>query len=450
MAVYYDLVDQAAQVLIADNSSALNLESADAVGVVTAVFTLAVQVLAMYDARRTGTRDDLPFSLYDYRTHAQVNQRSISGMLSSSPYLLGVSLYFMLIGPLSGSFGQFLARLFDLSGFACVVSLFSSVMCLGSCLTRLRPNVSLIKRVLFGFIVGLISAFIGAAAIALNSNELVPWLVFIAFVGIYWLFGHYGRHHILKMKTQPEIETSAGRWGGASLVLLVTCGVIVACHVVLVALVNLPAIQVVCAEYPGTNEGTTVVNRYNPLLLAVEQTRYGSDGEMIITFNHQYDITRKMISYEGYWSDGSKASIARADYEIEEMLEDVRANNSISAYKLSDDGTGALVIICELYEAADAELYLVEEYDQNNPDALLKASYYDENLELYFYRVYNYKDDESYATGGTTYNADDSFSNSFTFEYYPSGIVKNLTYYNESGEASQVYDYDENGNLISE
>lgn len=449
MASYWDLADQAASILMSENSSALNLESADAVGVVTAIFAFAVQIITMYGTRRTTIRGELPFAFYDSRTNMQIDKRSISGMLSSTPYLLGVSLYFMLIGPLSGSFGQFLERLFDLGGLACVVSLFSSMMCLGSCIARVRPSGSVVRRVLLGLIFGLVAAFVGATAIALNNNELVPWFVFIAYIGIYWLFGHFGRHHVLEMKTPPETETSAGSWGGASLVLLVTCGVIVACHVALVPLVNLPAIQIICNEASNNEAGTTEIRRYNPLLLAVEQTRYDTNGNEIISFNNQFDFTRKMVSYQGYWPDGSQASNAKIDYEIEEMLEDVKSNSSITAYKLSDDGSGTVVVECERVIDTDTESYQIKEYSPSNPDILLKRSYYDEDLEPDYYYVFNYEEGEGAATGGTAYNGDESFRFAFSFDYYPSGVLKTEIHRNKDGEVIYTYSYDEDGNLIT-
>ena len=450
MTSYWDLAAQAASVLMSENSNALNLESADAVGVVTAVFALAVQVLSMYDSRRTGTDDGLALLLFSNRAHERVNQRAISGILSSTPYLLGVTLYFMLIGPLSGSFGQFLTRLFDLGGFVCVVSLFSSVMCLGSCLTKLHPSCSVVNRVIFGLAFGLLSAFIGAATIALNNSELVPWLVFIAYILIYWLFGHFGRHHVLKMKTPPEFESSIGSWGGASLVLLVTCTLIVACHVAIVPLANLPAIQIVSNETFDSEGGTTTVRKYNPLLLAVENTRYGSDGKAIITFYNQFDFTRKVVSYQGYWPDGSQATNAKVDYGLEEMLEDVRANSSMHAYRLSDDGTGASIVACSQNQDMEPHRYQVDEYDSDNSQVLFKRSFYNESLELDYYYVYNYEEDSGdQATGGTTYYADGSFSNAFSFEYYTSGVMKKTTYYDEAGNPTYTYSYDESGKLIS-
>lgn len=434
---------------MSENSSALNLDSADAVGVVTAIFAFAVQIITMYGTRRATVRAELPFALYDSRTNMQIDKRSISGMLSSTPYLLGVSLYFMLIGPLSGSFGQFLERLFDLGGFACVVSLFSSMMCLGSCMARVRPSGSVVRRVLLGLIFGLVAAFVGATAIALNNNELVPWFVFIAYIGIYWLFGHFGRHHVLEMRTPPETETSAGSWGGASLVLLVTCGVIVACHVALVPLVNLPAIQIVCNETSNSGAGTTEIRRYNPLLLAVEQTRYDTNGDEIISFKNQFDFTRKMVSYQGYWPDGSQASNAKIDYEIEEMLEDVKSSNSMSAYRISDDGSGSLVVQCRRVIEDNQESYQVEEYNPENTDILIKRSYYDESLGLDYYCMFNYEEGKDVATGGTAYNKDGSFWFAFSYEYYPSGVIRSQIHRNKDGDVINTFSYDENGNLIT-
>lgn len=63
--------------------------------------------------------------------------------------------------------------------------------------------------------------------------------------------------------------------------------------------------------------------------------------------------------------------------------------------------------------------------------------------------MFNYEEGEGAATGGTAYNGDGSFRFAFSFDYYPSGVLKTEIHRNKDGEVTYTYSYDEDGNLIT-